>query len=131
MANYITLVLEVDGIIPELEVLLNQTSVNFDFDTVKNSHGHLCVNIHCEIKQSSILNLIVKNNTSVNLVEIIVDNIRFGLVTFLCITVNGQQQTQLSAPGQLKINLSTPIWQFWCEKMNGFNYKDYPLGSIN
>jgi hypothetical protein len=62
--------------------------------------------------------------------EIIADNIRFGLVTFLCATVNDTQHTQLNESGTIDITIGAPVWKFWCDKMFEFNYEDYPLGSL-
>lgn len=72
--------------------------------------------------------LSVKGTLTVN--DIDYDDIRFGIVTFLCTTANGEKQTQVT-DGIIKIELRHPIWEFWCQKMNEFNYEDYPLGSTD
>ena len=69
-------------------------------------------------------------SSSVKLEDIVIDGIRFGLVTFLCTTINDLQHTELKSPGQIKIIVNSPAWEFWCKKMNEFSYERYPLGSI-
>jgi hypothetical protein len=83
-----------------------------------------------DLKEQNTIVLEVIGNGTVNLTEISVDGIRFGLVTFLCTTVNGTQNTQLTAPGKIAIELQAPVWKFWCDKLTEFNYERYPLGSI-
>jgi len=70
-------------------------------------------------------------NNYIKVEEVIVDGINFGLVTFLCTNVENKQGTQLNKSGTIKIELEFPIWKFWCEKMNDFNYERYPLGSTD
>ena len=115
-----------------VSILLNGNQVSFDQSFEKNQYGHVCIDITCKLADDNVISIVAKDkNPNINLIEIIANDIKFGLVTFLCTTINGQQHTQLTSPGNIDIKMSTPIWKFWCEKMNGFNYKDYPLGSIN
>lgn len=72
--------------------------------------------------------LSVKGTLTVN--DIDYDGIRFGIVTFLCTTANGEKQTQVT-DGIIRLEFKHPIWEYWCQKMNEFNYEDYPLGSTN
>lgn len=74
------------------------------------------------------IEITVNGTLTVN--DIDYDGIRFGIVTFLCTTANGEKQTQVT-DGTIRIEFRHPIWEFWCQKMNEFNYEDYPLGSID
>ena len=74
------------------------------------------------------IKLHVEGTVTVN--DIVYNDIKVGLVTFLCTTVKGLQNTQ-ATNDIIEINVEHPIWEFWCKRLNSFNYKDYPLGSIN
>jgi hypothetical protein len=127
----ITLVFVTDSVVSKVSILINEKKIPFVYSQ-ENQHGHLCVNFSCKLSSNNIISILVNDeNPNIKLIEIIADDIRFGLVTFLCTTIDSQQHTQLTVPGKIDIEISTPIWKFWCEKMNAFNYKDYPLGSIN
>jgi hypothetical protein len=124
----IQLILQVETI-PVLTVTVNgQKAVT---DVFIDEYNNLQVAFDFELAESNQLAVIVNGQEVVTLIEIIVDGIRFGLATFLCTTVNNTQNTQITAPGQIDIELRTPIWKFWCDKMTDFNYERYPLGSIN
>ena len=73
------------------------------------------------------IEITVNGTLTVN--DIDYDGIRFGIVTFFCVTANDKKETQVT-DGIIHIKLQHPIWQFWCEKYNKFNYEDYPLGSV-
>jgi hypothetical protein len=126
----ITLVFEISNK-PEISLVLNGQLLEYTIDRRANQHGHICLTTNTDLAKQNVLSVIATNVDQIKLVEILVDDIRFGFVTFLCTTIDGQQQTQLTVDGQIDIELSTPIWEFWCQKMNSFNYKDYPLGSTN
>jgi hypothetical protein len=116
------------NILPEVIIKVNDLTV--DSSIVKDEYDNVKVAIETELDAYNQLSVEVTNVGVVNLIEIIVDDIRFGLVTFLCTTVNNKQDTQVESPGKIDIELQTPIWKFWCDKMSDFNYKEYPLGSI-
>lgn len=128
------------------KLLLNNSLTDQDFDIFLNDHlinpivknvdeyGNLPIEFICQLPEKNILEIRVKNlifPNYVKLVDIIIDDIRLGLVTFLCTTVDNKQDSQLNSPGTINIQFETPIWQWWCIKMNNFNYKDYPLGSTS
>jgi len=99
----------------------------------RDKHNNISIEIDVDLAVLTKIKLIIvdmNENKSIGLVEIIAEGIRFGLVTFLCTTVDNTQNTQLTAPGTIDIMMGTPSWKFWCDKMNQFNYKDYPLGSL-
>lgn len=82
------------------------------------------------IDENTVDTIEIKVKGTLTVTDIDYNDIRFGLVTFLCTTANGEKQTQVT-DGTIKIELRHPIWEFWCQKMNEFNYKDYPLGSTD
>jgi hypothetical protein len=119
---------------PNITVAVNNKIVTPTINWVPDEHGNICIDFISNFESTNVLTLTVtalQENSSINLLEIVADNIRFGLVTFLCTTVDQKQSTQLNANGIIEVILHCPIWQYWCEKMNDFNYKDYPLGSAN
>lgn len=124
----IQLILQTDTI-PNLTVTVNgEKAVTHTFiDDFKN----LQIAFDFDLAEYNKLSIIMPDQEKINLIEILVDDIRFGLVTFLCTTVNNTQNTQLVGPGQIDVEIRTPIWKFWCDKMNDFNYERYPLGSTN
>lgn len=113
---------------PKLNVTVNESAVQST--ATIDEYDNLQIVFDYDLKEQNTIVLEVIGNGTVNLVEIIVDGIRFGLVTFLCTTVNGTQNTQLTAPGKIAIELQAPVWKFWCDKLTEFNYERYPLGSI-
>lgn len=115
--------------IPNLIVTVNGQKA--DINTFIDEYNNCQIAFDFELVKSNQLALIVYDQTVVNLIEIIVDGIRFGLATFLCTTVNNTQNTEVTGPGQIDIELNTPIWEFWCNKITEFNYEKYPLGSTN
>lgn len=115
--------------IPNLIVTVNGQKA--DINTFIDEYNNCQIAFDFELVKSNQLALIVYDQTVVNLTEIIVDGIRFGLATFLCTTVNNTQNTEVTGPGQIDIELNTPIWEFWCNKITEFNYEKYPLGSTN
>jgi hypothetical protein len=122
----IQLILETT-IIPDVTVRINDRMVNSS--VIKDEYDNVMLIVEADLAEYNQLSIEVKNKGVVNLIEIIVDDIRFGLVTFLCTTVNAKQDTQIESPGRIDIELQTPIWKFWCDRMSEFNYKRYPLGS--
>lgn len=119
---------------PNITVLVDSTKVDSTVDWTVDQYGNICVSFFADITAKSKVSICVDNlptGVTFNIIEIIVDDIRFGLVTFLCSTVSGVLSTQLNADGAIDIEIQSPIWKYWCEKMNSFNYKDYPLGSTN
>jgi len=101
------------------------------YHTSQNSEGNLIITVDSELKEINEILIDVKElSSSVKLEDIVIDGIRFGLVTFLCTTINDLQHTELKSPGQIKIIVNSPAWEFWCKKMNEFSYERYPLGSI-
>lgn len=113
---------------PKLTVTVNESAVQST--ATIDEYDNLQIVFDYDLKEQNTIVLEVISNGTVNLTEIIVDGIRFGLVTFLCTTVNGTQNTQLTAPGKIAIELQAPVWKFWCDKLTEFNYERYPLGSI-
>jgi hypothetical protein len=99
----------------------------------RDEYNNVAVDVNFNLKTLTEIKLIIvdmRKNTSVGLTEIIADDIRFGLVTFLCTTISNTQNTQLNNPGVIDITIGAPVWKFWCDKMNQFNYEEYPLGSL-
>jgi hypothetical protein len=119
---------------PNINILVNGQLVNSQVNWVPDAHGNICVSADINITGKSVLSVHVTQmpqGSKINLVEVIADDIRFGLITFLITTVSGVQHTQLNTDGVIDIELESPAWMFWCERFNAFNYKDYPLGSID
>lgn len=116
----------------KFDVNLNNNQVHFNFNP-NDQYGNSTVEFDAQLDKSNLIELRVSqtHNTPTNLKEIIIDDIRFGLVTFLCTTIDNKQETQLNSDGIISIRIETPVWEFWCKKMNSFNYKDYPLGSTS
>ena len=113
---------------PELTVTVNGSAVNST--VIIDAYQNQQVIFDYDLEEKNSITLNVHTTGAANLTEIIVDGIRFGLVTFLCTTVNGTQNTQITAPGEIAIELQAPVWKFWCDKLTEFNYERYPLGSI-
>lgn len=123
----IQLILQVESF-PEFEIHLNGQPVIAQ--SWYDEQNNLRVVVNEELKETNVINMIVhKTENPVKLEEIIIDGIRFGLVTFLCTTVNKTQNTQINTNGSIDIEISIPVWKFWCDKMQDFNYERYPLGS--
>lgn len=119
---------------PPLAIILNSKTVLYYNDWVKDLHGNYSISFSKDLLDNNLINIQVADidkDKFIKVIELIVDDIRFGIVTFLCTTVDGNQCTQLTNPGSIDIKFSAPIWHWWCEMMNLFNYKDYPLGSTN
>ena len=132
MAN-IQIVLE-SNCAPPLAITLNSKIVLYYNDWVKDLHGNYSISFLENLLDNNVINIQVADidkDKFIKVIELIVDDIRFGIVTFLCTTIDGNQCTQLNNPGSIDIKFSAPVWQWWCEMMNLFNYKDYPLGSTN
>jgi hypothetical protein len=98
----------------------------------RDEYDNIAVELEIELSPLTRIKLIVdlEKNMPITLKEIIADNIRFGLVTFLCTTIDDTQHTQLNKSGIIDITIGAPVWKFWCDKTFEFNYKDYPLGSL-
>lgn len=117
---------------PNVTVRVNQNKVPSTLSDTKDCHGNYILSFVTELNTNNHIEIVVTNlNGYFKVEDILIDSIKFGLVTFLCTTIENQQNTQLNCNGILDIALSSPIWKFWCEKMNSFNYEDYPLGSVN
>jgi hypothetical protein len=117
---------------PNISVLVNQNITQSHFNKIPDQYGNLILTFSINLTKKDHIQIVVDQVTGyVKIVDIIADDIRLGLVTFLCCQINEQQDTQLNTNGTIDIRLSGPIWKFWCDKMNEFNYKDYPLGSAN
>jgi hypothetical protein len=120
---------------PKIIVKINDKEVTADISPEKNEFDNITVDFVVDLlpsKNTLTLDVTGLDKSSIfKLEEIIADQVRFGLVTFLCTTVNGQQSTQLDKDGCIEIELQLPIWQFWCERINDFNYEKYPLGTVN
>ena len=130
--THIKLLFALDGPAPLIKIKINGAGVNSKPSWIPDEFGNVSIELEEELSTLNIVDVEVSGLLrSINLVEIIADDIRFGLVTFLCTTISGKQDTQLTCDGVIKIALGVPIWQYWCEKFNSFNYKDYPLGSTN
>lgn len=133
MLNNVLLVLSAKEQVPHsnsIRVFVNNEEINPQINP-NDQYGNITITFDHKLADKNIINIKVSGYKKyIRLVDIIVDDIRFGLVTFLCTTVSGKQTTQVELAGQIDIEIETPIWQYWCEKMNKFNYKDYPLGSI-
>ena len=118
--------------LPNLTITVNQQQVNYIVKQNNDPQGNVILLFQTELELDNSIHLIVSDaDGTVDLINIIVDEMAFGWITFLCSTVNNQQSLQVINDGTIEIDLQTPIWQYWCEKMNSFNYKDYPLGSVN
>jgi hypothetical protein len=130
MPNTCKLILTSDSnISPNIDIIINGQIVKSEITASPDEHNNFIVSFTRPLEIEN--NIIILNNADqIKLVDIIIDDIRFGLVTFLCTTVNGTQNTQLDGPGEIDIKITAPVWQFWCDKMNAFNYEDYPLGSV-
>ena len=134
MLHQCTLVIAVTDVNSKLSIVLNNHLINYLSDQQSDQFGNILIHFTAELNTKNIISILVENlehPNSIKLVDIIVNDIRFGLVTFLCATVNSKQNTQLNTNGTIDIEIQTPIWSWWCDKMNSFNYKDYPLGSIS
>jgi len=112
-------------------ISINGNDVTHTFDP-SDEFNNSVVTVDMVLDNTNQINIHVENTTNeiVNLKEIIVDGIRFGLVTFLCTTADDQPcTTQLKSTGLITVSFDQPVWEFWCKKYNSFNYKDYPLGT--
>lgn len=131
--THIKLLFALEGAPPTVKVKINSAEINFKSNWISDEFGNTSIEFEEELSKLNLIEIEVYRLTgSINLVEIIADNIKFGIVTFLCTTIADKQDTQLlNRDGVIKIALEEPIWQYWCEKINSFNYEDYPLGSAN
>lgn len=119
---------------PKITTLVNQVAVDNIVNWTPDQYGNICISFSTPVVEKSKISICVNDlpiGSTFNIVEIIVDDIRFGLVTFLCSKISGNWSTQLNTNGIIDIDIESPIWKYWCEKMNSFNYKDYPLGSTD
>jgi hypothetical protein len=119
---------------PNINLLVNGQLIDSQIDWNPDDHGNICVSADINITGKSVLSVHITQmpqGSKINLVEVIADDVRFGLITFLITTISGAQQTQLNTDGVIDIEIESPVWMFWCERFNSFNYKDYPLGSFN
>lgn len=115
--------------LPAVTITVNGTEVAYDI--VCDTYNNAKITFDTELEKENHIQLrVTEMNGSVNLIEIIADDVRFGLVTFLCTTVDHTQNTEIQDPGVIDIEISAPVWKFWCDKMSEFNYERYPLGSI-
>ena len=133
MPNICKLLLNNSLAYQDFTIYLNNQLINPGVSEV-DQYGNLPMEFSCQLLQKNILEIQVDNlifPNHVKLVEIIIDDIRLGLVTFLSTTVNNKQDSQLNSPGSIITHFETPIWSWWCDKMNSFNYEDYPLGSVS
>lgn len=131
MPNTCKLVLATDSqISPNVDIIINDQTVDSKITTVPDECGNFIVSFAHQLETRNHI-VILNNSNLIKLEDIIIDDIKFGLVTFLCTTVSNTQNTQLNGSGKIDIEIKTPIWQFWSDKMNAFNYKDYPLGSVS
>ena len=112
-----------------MDVMVDGLLVPYSIRNDQHDNLELSFN-HGLTKQNQIKIRVSQMSSPLNLVEIVIDDIRFGLVTFLCTTIDGKQDTQLKRVGDIDVVVKSPIWQYWCDKMNDFSYERYPLGSI-
>jgi len=118
--------------LPQLTVRINDADIEYQVEPSGYDDSTFFIKFSTELHPDNLIQIGSQDLIhSLTLSDIIIDDIQFGLVTFLCTTINGNQATQLNQPGFINIVIKTPIWQYWCEKMNSFNYKDFPLGSTN
>jgi hypothetical protein len=130
MLHKIVLYLEVEGNHPDININLNNKTILADVDRNKDQYGNIAIKFQIHLQESNNISIVLNNvKSTVKLKNMIIDDIQIGLVLFLCTTVNGKQDTQVDSDGQIDIAVNTPIWSWWCEKLNSFNYKDYPLGT--
>ena len=134
MLHQCTLVIAVTNVKPRLSIVLNNYSIDYLSDWQSDQHGNILIHFTADLTPKNIISITVENlenSNSITLKDIIIDDIRFGLVTFLCTTINNKQDTQLNTTGSIDIEICTPIWEWWSNKTNSFNYKEYPLGSLS
>jgi len=118
----------------ELKILHNGRSLDSKIFYELDNHQNIvcCYNLVLDFKnQIEIQCLSLKEKENIQLSELVIDGIRFGIVLFFCTTTNGAPGTQLNSPGSIIVDFDSPVWEFWCKKMNEFNYERHPLGSIN
>ena len=114
---------------PIIAVKINDIIITDKVDTsIINEHGHVPVSFVAELTDTNIIELCVTNNIGGNVVlsEAVVGDIKLSLALFLS-TKNHHNNTTttLTSDGVLRVTIETPIWQWWCEKMQSFNYDDY------
>ena len=132
MLHKFVLYLEVDESRPDINIKLNNETISSDINWDKDQYGNIVINFQAYLQEQNTISIVLNNvKSAVNLKDIVVDDIRLGLVLFLSTTVNGKQDTQVNSDGRIDIAINTPIWSWWCEKMNSFNYEDFPLGSVS
>jgi hypothetical protein len=113
---------------PTIKIILNGNTVVETVDTsIINEYGHIPVSFDAELQETNILEISVENNTgSISIAEAVIDNIKLAFVLFL-VTKNSENEiaTQLISDGSLFVTIKTPIWSWWCDRMESFNYDDY------
>lgn len=113
---------------PIIKINLNGNTVVETVDTsIVNEYGHIPIVFNANLQESNIIEVIVENNTGIiNVVEAVIDNIKLAFVLFL-VTKNSENKiaTQLRTDGSLFMTIQTPIWSWWCDRMESFNYNDY------
>ena len=130
----IKLFCEVTGSRPTISVLVDQQPVASTVDWTPDKYGNISITIIADVLERSTVSICVdemSNSSKFNIVEMIADDVLFGIVTFMCATVEGKLSTQLNNNGIINIELKSPSWSYWCAKFNQFNYKDFPFGSAN
>jgi hypothetical protein len=118
----------------ELRILHNGCLIDSKISYELDQHQNIvcCYDLPLDLKnQFEIQCISLKENENIKLSELVIDGIRFGIVLFFCTTTNGTLETQLNSPGSIMVEFDSPVWKFWCKKMNEFNYERYPLGSVN
>ena len=118
----------------DVAVTVNGIAVDALIDWTPDEYGNICLSLNTTLQDKNIIGIEIQNlnqGSTFKLVEMIADDIQFGIVTFLCTTTAGTQSTQLNCDGIIRVELESPVWQFWCTRFNEFNYKDYPLGSTD
>lgn len=117
---------------PKINLFLNHQPIECLISFKKDKQGNYQIFFSADLAAENKLDLVIDNLTGyLKIVDIVVNEINFGLVTFLVTTVNSALDTQINTSGTISIKIENPIWEFWCQKMNAFNYRDYPLGSID
>jgi hypothetical protein len=131
MLHEFVLYLEIGRDRPVVNINLNNQRILPEIEWNKDSFGNISINFRAVLQKQNMINIVFNNATSpIKIKDIVINGIKLGLVLFLCTTVSGKQDTQINSDGQLDIAINTPIWSWWCAKLNSFNYEDYPLGTI-
>lgn len=135
--------------IPDIVLSSKEFKLTLEFNGVeiptppaneRNEHGHFPWFFDVDPQDKNNIKVIVEGLGDVmdktkyfNIFESIIDEVNFDIVHLMNCRAqpNGLEYqkgaTQLDSDGYLEIPFNLPVWEYWCQTNNAFNYEDYPI----